>query len=388
MKSLPDGLTTPCFLVDEDALERNLRTLASVQERSGARVLLALKGFALWAAAPLIDRYLSGVCCSGLHEAMLGREKFAGEVHVYSPAFRDDEINDILEMADHLSFNSLAQWSRFRGAVAAMPDPPLCGLRVNPEHREVAVELYDPCAPFSRLGVTAANLAGREAELEGLSGLHFHPLCELNSDALQRTLDAVERRFAWWLPRVRWVNMGGGHHITRPDYDLDLLVRLISDFRARHGVDVYLEPGEAVGLNAGVLVATVLDVFRNGMDIAVLDTSATTHMPDVLEMPYRPRLVAVGPDGLEGGLPGERAHTYRLGGLSCLAGDVIGDYSFDRPLRPGDRLVFADMAHYTMVKTTTFNGVPLPSIALHRPSTGAFRVVRRFSYEDYRDRLS
>jgi carboxynorspermidine decarboxylase len=257
--------------------------------------------------------------------------------------------------------------------------PPELGIRINPEHSEVEVAMYDPCSPGSRLGVTAAEF--RADELGGISGLHFHTLCELGADALERTLAAVERAFGAHLSRMKWVNMGGGHHITRADYDVDLLVRLVRDFAQRHGVDVYLEPGEAIALDAGVLVATVLDIVRSGDEIAILDTSAAAHMPDVLEMPYRPRLLGAG-------APGEHPHSYVLGGLTCQAGDVIGTYSFPEPLRVGQKLVFQDMAHYTMVKNTTFNGLRLPAIAIHDPRTGEVAVVREFGYEDYRRRLS
>jgi carboxynorspermidine decarboxylase len=373
---------TPCFVVDVALIERNCRLLDRVQREGGAKVLLALKGFATWALFPTIARTLAGCAASGLHEAMLAKEKFGGEVHVYSPAFSDDDLARVLPIADHVVFNSLAQWRRFdphwrRGAGMR----PSRGLRLNPEHREVAVELYDPCAPGSRLGVTRAALGDRLPD--GIEGLHFHSLCELGSDALERTLAAVEARFGEHLrdERVRWLNCGGGHHITRPGYDIERLIRLVRGHRERFGHDVYLEPGEAVALNTGVLISSVLDVISNGpIDVAILDVSATAHMPDVLEMPYRPVIEG-------GGEPGERRHTYRLGGPTCLAGDVIGDWSFDEPLRVGDRVVFGDMAHYTMVKTTTFNGVRHPSIAVHDSRTGETRVVRRFGYEDYRGRL-
>ncbi len=371
---------TPCFVIDRAALQRNAQRLHQVQQESGAKILLALKGYAAWATFPILKPYLAGCTCSGLHEALLAHEKFGGEVHVYSPAYTEREVESLRSIADHMVFNSLSQWERFAPQWSA--GGPSRGLRLNPEHREVDVALYDPCAPGSRLGVTAETLKGTLPE--GIEGLHFHTLCELNSDALARTLLAVEERFEFALrdPRVKWINFGGGHHITRDDYDVARLVKLIQSHRQRYGHDVYLEPGEAVALNAGVLIASVLDVVSSGeVDIAILDTSATAHMPDVLEMPYRP--------AIEGAAePGVKKHTFRLGGLTCLAGDVIGDYSFDQPLRVGDRLVFGDMAHYSMVKTTTFNGVPLPSIALHDAATGETQIVRRFGYGDYRDRLS
>ncbi len=376
-------LETPCYVIDAARIERNCTILDRVQREGGAKVLLALKGFATWSLFPTIARTLAGCAASGLHEAKLAKEKFGKEIHVYSPAFSDADLDEILPIADHVIFNSLAQWERFASRWNAAPagSLPSRGLRLNPEHREVEVELYDPCAPGSRLGVTAEALGGRLPP--GIEGFHFHTLCELNSDALERTLAAVEERFGEALrdPRIRWVNFGGGHHITRADYDVDRLIRLVRDHRARFGHEVILEPGEAIALNTGVLVASVLDVVSSGeIDNAILDVSATAHMPDVLEMPYRPVIEGAG-------APGERAHTIRLGGPTCLAGDRIGDYSFDAPLEVGDRLVFGDMAHYTMVKTTTFNGVAHPSIAIYDSRTGESRVVRRFGYEDYRDRL-
>lgn len=374
----PLSVPTPCFVVDEAALTRNLEILAGVRERSGARVLLALKAFAMFDQFPLIRRYLDGTCASGLYEARLGREEFGKEVHTFCPAYTEEDFGDILALSDHVIFNSFSQWRRFKPA--ASENVPSCrfGLRINPEHSEAEVALYDPCAPKSRLGVRRSDFEGQD--LFGLSGLHFHALCEQNADALERTLAAVEKRFGDLLPGLEWVNFGGGHHITRSDYDRDLLCRLVSRFRETYGVEVYLEPGEAVALNAGVLVASVQDVVRNDADIAILDVSATCHMPDVLEMPYRPEIAG-------GGMPGEKKHTYRLAGPSCLAGDVIGDYSFDRPLEVGDRLLFMDMGHYTMVKTTMFNGVKHPGIAAWSPEAGEVRVVRRFTYEDFRSRL-
>lgn len=373
------GIPTPCYVVDEEALRRNLEILAEVQDRADCTIILALKGFAMWSAFPIVKKYLRGTTASSVNEARLGREEFGGEVHVYAPAYADHEIPELVRLADHITFNSFSQWNRFKRVVQSSPKRVSCGLRINPEHSEVKVALYDPCAPCSRLGMTRAHFEGES--LEGLEGLHFHTLCELNSDSLERTLKVVEQKFGPFIRRMKWINFGGGHHISRADYDVELLVRLVSSFRKRYEVQVYLEPGEAVALNTGVLVASVLDTFHHGMDIAILDTSATAHMPDVLEMPYRPQIVGAA-------MPNEKKYTYRLGGLTCLAGDVIGDYSFDEPLKEGDRLVFLDMAHYTMVKNTAFNGVPLPSIALHDPLTGQTRVVRRFGYEDYKGRLS
>ncbi len=368
---------SPCFIVDTGLLEKNLAVMGRVQAQSGAKILLALKGFALPAVFPLIRRTLPGATASSLHEARLAAEEFGGEVHLCAPAYKPSEFRETLRYVDHVTFNSLNQWQALRPLVKASGRRVSCGLRINPEHSEVKVALYDPCAPRSRLGVTAANLKGHD--LDGLEGLHFHTLCELGSDALERTLKAVESKFKAQLKSVKWVNFGGGHHITRPGYDVERLIRLVSAFRQRWGVEVYLEPGEAVALNTGVLVASVLDIVHNRMDIAILDTSATNHMPDVLEMPYRPVIVGAGKKG-------EFPHLYRLGGVTCLAGDVIGDYAFPKPLKVGDRLVFLDMAHYSMVKTTTFNGVPLPAIALYKPGSGV-RILRRPRYEDYKGRL-
>ncbi|MEO6772697.1 MAG: carboxynorspermidine decarboxylase, partial [Kofleriaceae bacterium] len=337
-------------------------------------------GFAPGSPAPtIIGRYgissTSGMCA--VAEARLAREELGGEVHAYAPAYSDSEMAELVTLADHIVLNSPAQWRRHRAVIARAGRS--AGLRVNHEHQEVEVALYDPAGACSRLGTTRANVTAED--LDGLDGLHFHTLCQTNSDALERAVGAFEAKFGDFIPRMKWVNFGGGHHITRPDYDVDRLVRVLRAFRDKWHVPVYLEPGEAVALGAGVLVTQVMDTFHNGMDIAILDTSATAHMPDVLEMPYRPMIVGAGE-------PGAKPHTYKLGGMTCLAGDVIGDYSFDRPLAIGDKLVFLDMAHYTMVKTTTFNGVRLPSIATHDPATRQITVHRRFGYRDYRDRLS
>jgi len=375
-------LETPCFVTDLGALEANLQILADVQQRAGCTILLALKGFAQWSTFPLVRRYLAGATSSSVAEARLAREELGGEVHAYAPAYTDGEIRELVTLADHIVLNSPGQWRRHRPAIeqARRAGRTIsCGLRVNHEHQEVDVALYDPAGPCSRLGTTRKNLA--PGYLDGLDGLHFHTLCQVNSDALERALAAFELQFGEYIPQMKWVNFGGGHHITRPDYDRDRLVRLVREFQDRWKVAVYLEPGEAIALGAGVLVTSVLDLLHNGMDIAILDTSATAHMPDVLEMPYRPVIIGAGE-------PGDKPHSYRLGGMTCLAGDVIGDYSFDRPLAIGDKLVFLDMAHYTMVKTTTFNGVRLPSIATHDPATRRITVHRRFGYRDYRDRLS
>lgn len=374
------GLKTPAFVVYEEALEHNLAILQRVMDGSGARILLALKGFAMHHCFPLLSKTLKGTCASGSHEAMLGHELFPGEVHVFATAFSEQDIREVAPIGNHLVFNSISQWRQF-GSLARQLNPELCfGLRCNPEHRETEVEIYDPCAAGSRLGIIAEELD--PAALNGISGLHFHTLCQDNSDALERTLAAFEEKFGAYLAQLRWVNFGGGHHITRPGYDVDKLIRIICDFRQRYPhLSVYLEPGEAVALNAGILVASVLDITRNHeMQNAILDTSAACHMPDVLEMPYRPEIIGAG-------MRGEKAYGYRFGGLSCLAGDVIGDYSFDRPLAIGDRLVFLDMAIYSMVKTNTFNGVKLPAIYFGRKD-GTLELVKTFGYEDFKGRLS
>lgn len=374
----PDSVAdSPCWVIDLCALEDNLRVLDGVQREAGCKVLLALKGFATFSTFDLVGRYLSGAAVSSPFEARLAHEHMeGGEVHAYAPAYSRADMVEVLKYAGHVNFNSPAQWRAF-GPMARQAGAS-CGLRINPEHREVEVALYDPCAPGSRLGTTLEQLEGQD--LSGLDGLHMHTLCELGSDALARTLEVVERRFASLLSGRRWLNLGGGHHITKPDYDRALLVELVRGLQQRHGVEVYLEPGEAVAIGTGALVTTVLDIVRSGdVQVAILDCSATAHMPDVLEMPYRP-------DATSAGAPGELAHTYRLGGLTCLAGDVVGDYSFAEPLQVGQRLVFEDMAHYTTVKTSSFNGVRLPSLALW-DRQGPPQVVRRFGYDTYQGRL-
>ena len=377
----PDAVPSPAYVVDLAALDRNLEVLADVGARSGARILLALKGFAMWSVFDRIGRALAGAAASSPNEARLAREYMGKEVHAYAPAFSERTFAATLPHCDHMVFNSLAQWERF--APRARAAGVSCGLRVHPGHSEVEIPIYDPCSPGSRFGVRARELAPDRLEgLEGLDGLHVHGLCEMGLAPLVRMLDAVERAFAPALRRVRWLNLGGGHHVTRPDYDRDGLVDLLRKTAERHDAQIYLEPGEAVVLGAGTLVATVLDIVpADEIPVAILDTSATAHMPDVLEMPYRPEVRGAG-------RPGEHPHTYRLGGQTCLAGDVIGDYSFPRPLSVGDRLVFEDMAHYTMVKNTTFNGVDLPAICTFDPRTNDTTVVRTFGYEDVRDRLS
>jgi carboxynorspermidine decarboxylase len=374
-----ERVETPAYVCDLGALRRNLKRLAHVQVQGGCKVLLALKGFAMWSVFPTIREVLSGVAASSPDEARLGAEEFGREVHVYAPAFSEQSLRACLPYVDHVVFNSVHQWRTLGPLVKESSRAIEVGLRLNPQHSEVAVPIYDPCALYSRLGTT--QVAMGDDELDGLDGLHFHTLCELGADALIRTTDQVCQRFGKLLSRVRWLNLGGGHHITRPNYDMEALIELINALQSDYGLEIYLEPGEAIALNTGALVASVLDIVDNEMKIAILDTSASAHMPDVLEMPYRPQVVGAG-------TPGERTHTYRLTGSTCLAGDVIGDYSFDHALRRGDRLVFLDMAHYTMVKNTTFNGIRLPDIATWDPDKSEYRVVRRFGYEDYRNRLS
>ena len=368
---------TPYFVVDEARLRHNLVILKGVCDRTGCKILLAQKAFSMFAAYPIIREYLAGTTASGLFEARLGHEQFGGETHVFSPAYREEEFVQLLQYADDFVFNSPNQLRKY--GKRAKDAGKSVGLRVNPEcSTQEGHAIYDPCAPGSRLGTTLANFD--ESLLPLLDGLHFHTLCEQNSDDLETTARAFEEKFGKYLHGLKWVNFGGGHHITRPDYDIERLARTIEHFRDTYGVQVYLEPGEAVVYHAGFLVASVLETLHNGMDIAILDTSAACHMPDVLEMPYRPPL-------WQSGEPGEKAHTYRLGGPTCLAGDIIGDYSFDQPLQEGDQLVFEDMALYTMVKTNTFNGMPLPAI-LWRDEQGQGWLVKEFGYENFKNRLS
>lgn len=370
------SLPTPCYVVDETLLVKNLSILKDVAEEAGCKILLAQKAFSMFATYPLIGKYLSGTTASGLFEARLGYEEMGGETHVFSAAYLEHEFDAIVDICDHISFNSFAQWETYRDKALARGRS--CGIRINPEHSTQEHGIYDPCAFGSRLGVTRKHF--RPDLLDGIEGLHFHTLCEQNSDALIETLAAVEERFGEFLPSMKWVNFGGGHHITKDDYDREALIDCIRNFREKYQVEVYLEPGEAIALQAGFLLTTVLDIVDNGLQTALLDASAACHMPDVLEMPYRPPLK-------ESGLPGEKQYTYRLAGATCLAGDVIGDYSFDAPLSTGDRLLFCDMAIYSMVKNNTFNGMCLPSLALAKEN-GDLVLVKQFGYEDFKGRLS
>ncbi|HIV12677.1 MAG TPA: carboxynorspermidine decarboxylase [Candidatus Pullilachnospira stercoravium] len=374
-------LKTPCYVIDEKKLRENLEILAGVQQRTGCKILLAQKAFSCFHEYPLIGKYLKGTTASGLFEARLGREEMNLENHVFSPAYREEEMDEIAGLCDHIVFNSFGQLEKYAPRLKGKS----IGLRINPEcSTQEDHAIYDPCAPGSRLGVTAKkfreNVKRSPQLLEALDGLHFHTLCEQNSDDLERTLAAVEEKFGQWLPRMKWLNMGGGHHITRADYDIDRLERCIRRMQERYGVEVYLEPGEAVALNAGYLATQVLDVVENGIQTLILDASAACHMPDVLEMPYRPPL-------RDSGKPGEKPWTYRLSSYTCLAGDIIGDYSFDREIQAGDRLYFEDMAIYSMVKNNTFNGIGLPDIAV-MDENGDCRVIRSFGYEDFKERLS
>jgi len=371
-------LPSPCYVVDEGLLIKNLELMKSIVDRTGCKILLAQKGFSMFSVYPLIGEYLNGVTSSSVHEARLGYEEMSKEVHTYAPAFSETEFDEILSYSDHIVFNSFQQYNQFKEKIKSNPKQIEIGLRINPEYSEIEVDMYNPCFLHSRFGVTLENFEADQ--IEGIDGLHFHTMCEQNSDTLERTVQVVDEKFGEYIKNMKWINFGGGHHITRPDYDIETLIRSILFMKNKYGVQVYLEPGEAVALNTGYLVATVLDTLHNGMPIAILDTSAACHMPDVLEMPYRPEIIGAG-------MPNEKAYTYRFGGPTCLAGDVIGDYSFDEPLNPGDKLVFCDMGHYSMVKNNTFNGVNLPSIVLNTVNDGV-KVIKQFGYDDFRSRLS
>ena len=372
-----DQVPTPAYVIDEAKLVNNLEILKSVQDRTGCKVLLAQKAFSMYATYPLISQYLAGTTASGLYEAKLGREEFGGEVHVFAPAFKDADLEEILEIADHIVFNSERQLRKHVDKCRAVGVS--VGLRINPEcSTQGDHALYDPCAAGSRFGVRIDQFS--EDLLDLVDGLHFHTLCEQNSDDLKTTLDAIEAKFGPYLHRIKWLNMGGGHHVTREDYDLELLISSIQHMQETYGLEVYIEPGEAIALNAGYLVTEVLDIFENGIETLVLDASATCHMPDVLEMPYRPPLR----HGFEAG---EKTYTYRLSSNTCLTGDIIGDYSFEKHVEIGDKLYFEDMAIYSFVKNNTFNGIGLPSLVL-MDKTGDCRIVKSFGYEDFKGRLS
>ena len=372
------NVNTPSYVVDERKLRENLEVLQAVQDKTGCHILLAQKAFSMFYFYPMIGRYISGATASGIFEAKLAHEFMPGkENHVFSPAYKGKDFAEIVQICDHIIFNSFAQWKKYRDI--ALKAGVECGIRINPQcSTQEGHAIYDPCAPGSRLGVTLDNF--EPDNLDGLAGLHFHTLCEQNSDDLKTTLQAVDAKFGKYLAQMKWLNLGGGHHITREDYNIDLLVNCINYMKNKYDLEIYLEPGEAVALNAGWLVSEVLEIIDNDMQIAILDTSAACHMPDVLEMPYRPNVIGAGK-------PNEKPYTYRFGGPTCLAGDIIGDYSFDRPLKVGDKVIFCDMAIYSMVKNNTFNGMPLPDIAvLHEDDT--VEVVKTFGYEDFKMRLS
>lgn len=372
-------LPTPIYIVDERLLEKNLSILKDVMDKTGCKILLAQKAFSMFSLYPMIGRYLSGTAASSLFEARLGFEEMKGkEVHIYAPAYREDEFDEIIKICDHIIFNSFSQWQKYKDKIKDAERKIECGLRINPEYSEIETEIYNPCASGSRLGITIDNF--NDEDLDGIDGLHFHTMCEQNSDVLKRTIEVVDRKFGNYIKKMKWINFGGGHHITRPDYDIDTLIECIMYIKNKYNVEVYLEPGEAIALNAGYLAARVLDFVKNNIDIAILDTSAACHMPDVIEMPYKPKIVGAGE-------PGDYPHTYRLGGLTCLAGDIIGDYSFKEPLKEGDILLFTDMAIYTMVKNNTFNGVNLPAIATYNDEDG-LKIIKTFGYEDFKGRLS
>jgi carboxynorspermidine decarboxylase len=371
--------STPMYICEELHLEKNLLLMQRIQEESGAKIILALKGFAMWSTFNLVGQYLQGCTASGLHEAKLAREMMNKEVHTYSPAFKDDEIDEIAGISDDIVFNSPTQFHRYYERVKSINPTISVSLRVNPQYSSSPVDLYNPCGLFSRLGTTIDNFD--DSIVSKLDGLNFHALCEQNVDALEGVLTAFEDKFGPYIDQMKYVNFGGGHHITRVDYDVERLIEVIRAFKTRHNnITVYLEPGEAVGWQTGYLVASVLDIMHNGMDLAILDTSAEAHMPDTLAMPYRAMV-------RNSGEAGEKAYTYRLGGNTCLAGDIMGDYSFDAPLKVGDKIIFEDQIHYTFVKNTTFNGIKLPSLAV-LTKENELKIVHAFTYEDYRNRLS
>lgn len=380
MKKVFNEVPSPSFVVDERLLRQNLEILRYVKDQTGCKILLAQKGFSMFHFYPVMREYLDGTTASGLFETKLGYEEFGGETHVFSPAFTEKDMAEILPMVEHIVFNTPTQLMRFKDMVKAQEKNIEIGIRVNPQFSTQPEEhaIYDPSAPCSRLGTTLANFDDRIVPF--LDGIHFHTLCQQNSDDLEATVEVFEQKFGKYLHGLKWINFGGGHHITREDYDVERLIRVVNRIQDTYGVTVYLEPGEAVALNAGFLVATVIDINHNDMDLAILDTSASTHMPDVLEMPYRPYVIG----SFE---PNVKDYTYRFGGPTCLAGDIIGDYSFEKPLQIGDRVVFTDMAIYSMVKTNTFNGMPLPSITAVDMS-GDWHIVKEFGYNDFKERLS
>jgi len=379
MKIAKGSIETPVYLLDESLIEANMKILRHVKDSTGCKVFHALKAYASFATFPMMSRYLDGVCASGLNEARLGREEFGKEVHTFSAAYRETEIRDILKYSDSIIFNSFYQLEKY--GKAAKNKGIGIGLRVNPGYSEVETEIYNPCAQYSRLGIVHSIFRREFPQHRSLvDGLHFHAMCQQNADVLERILGSFEKYYGKFIKGLKWVNFGGGHHITREDYDIELLIQLINAFKLKYGVQVHIEPGEASVYNTGFLISTVLDIVKNKAEIAIMDASAEAHMPDVLLMPYRPNI-------LGSGTRNEKAYRYRLAGPSCLAGDVIGDYSFDKPLKRGDKLIFTDMALYSIVKNTTFNGINLPDIAVIRAG-GKIEIVKKFGYRDYRDRQS
>nr|WP_321268677.1 carboxynorspermidine decarboxylase [uncultured Sulfurimonas sp.] len=372
------NIQTPCYICEEELLENNLKLLDFVQKESGAKVILALKGFAMWSTFPLIKKYLQGCTSSGLHEAKLAYEEFGGEVHTYSPAYKDEDIDEIAKISDHIVFNSPNQLFKYVQRVKNINPNISISIRINPEHSASPKEIYNPCGIYSRLGTTLENFD--EEVLKHIDGLNFHALCEQGADELEAVLEAFESKFSKYFKGLKYINFGGGHHITKDGYDVEKLIKMIQNFKKKYDVEVYLEPGEAVGWETGFLVSSVLDIVDNGMKIVILDTSAEAHMPDTLAMPYRAEI-------RDAAQAGEKEFTYRFGGNTCLAGDIMGDYSFDKALKIGDKIIFEDQIHYTFVKSTTFNGIKLPSLAI-KTKDGNLNIVKNFGYEDYKNRLS
>jgi len=378
-KEILNKLPSPCWVLEEKLLIKNLKILKNIKDKTGVNILLALKGYAFWKSFDIVSKYLDGCCASGLYEALLAKEEFKKEVHTYSPAFKEEEIEQIAKISNHLVFNSANQLKKFAKKVKEINPKISLGLRVNPQISCAPVELYNPCSPNSRLGIKIDDF--KEDFLEQIEGLHFHALCEEDSSSLQLVLEAFEAQFSKYFNRLKWVNFGGGHHIARKDYNIELLIKLLTEFKAKYPhLKLYLEPGEAVGWQTGVLVTTVLDIVKNSTQIAILDTSAEAHMPDTIIMPYRA--------DVRGAKEANKLpYTYTLAGNTCLAGDVMGDYSFNKPLKIGDKILFEDQMHYTMVKATTFNGIKLPSIAILREN-GKIDIIKEFNYLDFKNRLS
>lgn len=371
-----DNITTPCYVVDERLIIKNLEVLKEVIDKTDCRILLAQKAFSMFSLYPLIGKYLSGTAASSLNEAKLGHDEMGGEVAIFSPAYIEEEFDEILAYSDHVIFNSFSQYEKFKDKIKNSKSE--CAIRINPEYSEIKTDIYNPCFKYSRLGITLDVF--EKNDISGIDGLHFHTMCEQNSDVLKRTIKVIDEKFGKYIAQMKWVNFGGGHHITAPGYDIQTLIECINFIKNKYNVQVYLEPGEAIALNAGYLVSSIVDIVKNQIDIAILDTSAACHMPDVLEMPYRPGIIGAG-------AMDELKFSYRLGGPTCLAGDIIGDYSFDKPLSVGDKLVFCDMAIYSMVKNNTFNGINLPSIYVYNEKEG-IKLIKKFSYDDFKSRLS